>query len=110
MCEDCFAAIITVASIFWIEYLLFEPPRYGGSFFVARFDAARRDANSIVTTITMAAAKRRVRESCAGWTSRPDPGGRWSSRLVATAAEDRLNISPWPGEIYGCLEFGSSTC
>jgi len=33
MCEDCFAAIITVASIFWIEYLLFEPPRYGGSFF-----------------------------------------------------------------------------
>ena len=31
--------------------------------------------------------------------------------LVATAEEDRLNISPWPGEIYGCLEFGSSkTC
>src|SRR5262249_44132901 len=61
MCEDCFAAIITVASIFWIEYLLFEPPRYGGFFFVARFEAARRDANSIVTTITMAAAKRCVR-------------------------------------------------
>src|SRR6516225_9997308 len=38
-------------------------------------------------------------------TSRPDLGERWSSRLVATAAEDRLNISPWPGEIYGCLEF-----
>ena len=26
-------------------------------------------------------------------------------------SEDRLNISPWPGEIYGCLKFGSSkTC
>ena len=34
----------------------------------------------------------------------------WPSRLLATAEEDRLNISPWPGEIYGCLEFGSSTC
>src|SRR5262245_26371937 len=32
------------------------------------------------------------------------------SRLVGRATEDRLNISPWPGEIYGCLEFGSSTC
>ena len=90
MCEDCFAAIITVASIFWIEYLLFEPPRYGGSFFVARFDAMRRDANSIVTTITMPAAKRRVRVAPAGL-----PGlilaGRWSSRLVATVEENRLN-------------------
>ena len=86
MCEDCFAAIITVASIFWIEYLLFEPPRYGGSFFVARFDAMRRDGNSIVTTIT----KRRVRVAPAGL-----PGlilaGRWSSRLVATVEENRLN-------------------
>ena len=26
--------------------------------------------------------------------TRPDPGERWPSRLVATAAEDRLNISP----------------
>src|SRR5262249_62338438 len=97
MCEDCFPAIITVASIFWIEYLLFEPPRYGGSFFVARFDAARRDANSIVTTITMAAAKRRVRESCAGWTSRPDPGGRGCSRREAERVQKAERPTGHPG-------------
>jgi len=41
----------------------------------------------------------------------PNLGRRWPACLVATTAEDRLNISLWPGEIYGCLEFGSSkTC
>jgi len=66
MCEDCFAAIITVASIFWIEYLLFEPPRYGGSFF-RRLTFKPRGATPIqlCTTITMAAAKTTC-ESCAG--------------------------------------------
>ena len=66
MCEDCFAAIITVASIFWIEYLLFEPPRYGGSFFVARFDAARRDTNSIYLSF-------KVRQVC--WLDKHKPFG-----------------------------------
>jgi hypothetical protein len=30
------------------------------------------------------------------WTSRPDLGERWPSRLVATAAEDRLSIKRNP--------------
>src|SRR5215468_4890835 len=29
--------------------------------------------------------------------------GRLVRVLVETAEEDRLNISPWPGEIYGCF-------
>ena len=57
---------------------------------------------------TVIALVERSRSNQRSRAARPDRRVRWPSRLVATASEDRLNISPWPCEIYGCLEFGSS--
>jgi hypothetical protein len=39
------------------------------------------------------------------WTARPDLGERWSSRLVATAAEERLSntaldLNPWTNDYH----------
>jgi len=62
MCEDCFAAIITEVSIFWTEHLLFEPPRYGGSFFVVWLSSreVRRQFNCVRRSQWLP-QKRRVR-------------------------------------------------